>query len=839
MIQKTKFETGLRKFIPNIKFKDVSKGSTSYFKIMNLNERVGLGKNSFRINTDENNLVPGSTVWIDIIDSNGNTIYHEISPIKANDNSRLVIFHIYQDTPPGTATIYIAGRMKYNISNGNAVAYSSDPSDPNYYEIPNIYWAGEISVVPNENNANEIVYINEPKVSIKEVNESYRKINSSTDRKVLFENNTSLDTSRGSNSIASNFNVIPIKETSESNDLDSLIKDPQTTLTTSTTLGTTEYIKTTAVVKITNRKTFIKNDMLGGIFKISDILQYSQLPQDIDPGFVLPDVEYSGSIIKIIDTENIVLDKSFEYDLIYTNNQGSQSKFVVNKFSTNTYSIEYYSSDITLDEKSLESYINISIKDLQPVAGNVNQIEISYKPYGTFGELINLGKFKLNKRNYLVDNTIIVPGKIDIEYLSMWNLPTNGAYNDYWTFTLPAELEKDLTTKFPAGLEISRTDDMVHDFTFELTNTISLPGNVEYSLSGKTFNELSKTAQLDFYISSTEIETDPMIYYRDILPSPEISGYTHIGSINYTTGSLKEFNIFFYLLADSDVKILVKGWSISKISISDLQLNMRNSIGYGPNYHSFKIPLSSFKKDNELIINLNYYNDNLKAKVESVLYGLKFVGKINIEDVKAEIGAKYTWTAYANTPDGKSNFSLTYSDQHYIGTAENKDSPTPSIDADDYVWSLHSTPYSFVVPGISTDQTNDSDWEWTFIDWGTAITGPEFWNDTYNGFKNPHDFTMNVKIDIQLLIDKDSANHGVFKIAILDSVGDEQSARYFKTMPWPGYHMVKLTDFVSVPQNYIVSIQFRSGILGDYVTIKAHGPSMDHGVLNYFSAIQY
>lgn len=837
MIQKTKFETGLRKFVPNIKFKDVSKGSSSYFKIMNLNDRVGLGKNSFRINTDENNLVPGSTVWIDIIDSNGNVIYHEVSPIKANDNSRLIVFYIYQDTPPGTATIYIAGRMKYNILTGTNLPYSSDPSDSDYFEIPNIYWTGEISVVPNENNSNEIVYINEPKVSIQEVNEAYRKINTSAERKVTFENNTALDTSRGTNSLASNFNVIPIKEASESNDLDAIIKDPQTTLTTSTTLGTTEYLKTTAVVKITNRKTYIKNDMLGGIFTILDILQYCQLPQDIDPGFTLPEVDYSASIIKIIDTENIVLDKSFEYTLIYTNTQGNQSKTLINKFSSNTYSIDYYSSDITLDEKSLESYIDINIKGLQPVAGNVNQIEISYKPYGTFGELINLGKFKLNKRNYLVDDTIIVPGKIDIEYLSMWNLPTKDNYDDYWTFNLPAELEKELTTKFPAGLQISRSDSELHNFTFELTNEISLPGEVEYSISGKSFNELSNVAQLDFYISSVDVETDPMIYYRDILPASPISGYTHIGSINYTTGSLKDFNIFFYLLADSDIKILVKGYSIAQISISDLQLNMRNEIGFGPNYHSFKIPLSSFKKDNELIINLNYYNDNIKAKVESVLYGLNFVGKLSIDDVKEEIGAKFTWVAYADSPDGKYNFSTTFADQHFTGIATNKDTPTQSTNATDYTWTSNGPPLTFVAAGIGTDQNNNSATTWSTMAWSTPIKGTEFWNDEYYGFVNSHDYTMPLKVDLQVRIDKDNANDGLIKIAVLNGSGVEQSATYYKTPTVVGRSDIRISTYVSLAPTYIVNIQFRCGTTDD-VTVKAHDTGTV-GVLNYLNISQY
>lgn len=832
MIEKRKFKSELIKYLPKIQYRDISKNSTDYFRVMNLNDRYGLGKNSFRLDINKDNFVQGSTIWIDITDSNGNVIYHEISDLKGNDNTRLVVFYIYATTPPGPAYITIAGRRSH--INGIPELYSINENSKDYYNIPNIYWQSEISIIPNENNFNEIIYESDPIVEISEVTQIYRKPTDPADRKIVFINNDAKDTELGSISIASSGILKNSNDLFESTSGRKKITDPIIDGTkSSSTLFTAQ---SNFSVKITNRASIITDDMIGGRFTINDILNKTTLPNDIDPLFVLPTVNFSSTINKIMDVENIELTDKFSYLLEYKNTSGAINTALINSFNTNEYSIEYFTSDITLEEKSEESYIDIKIKNLQPIAGNVNKIELAYKPYGTFGEVINLGKFNVNTINYFVDFTEIVAGKLDIEYKPIWNLPASVDYNTYWNFTLPS-VAKSLTTKFPKGLDFITSDSDPHDIEINLINGLNLVGNVEYVISGKMFNDTFKETQFDVYVSDINIETDVNLNLRNITPHTKIEGWSYIGSINFATGALQEFKLYFNLLKDNNnLKVKFKGKQVKNVSVSNFKFELRNEIGYSPNYYEFKIPLTSFKKDIELIVFTSYYNDSIKAKVETTNYGLVFTGKLNIDDVKTDIGKSYTWTAYSDAIDGKFNFSTTDDGQRYIGHIYNQYLPTPppSVATDNYVWSLRKYPITFIAPGISTAQSNSSSTVFTVMDWNITIRGSEYWNDTHNAFKNIFSDQVDVVVEFQGRVDKADPNDGLIKFALLDATGSEVQAKHYRMDPFIGPYYVSAHEYFTVPSGYMVNLQFRS-LSTNVVTIMAYGSGSTEGKANYFT----
>ena len=99
---------------------DQSPDSKNYFNITEIPPYLGPGKNSIRIKvSDKDTLAPNSQIRIEVKDSQGNPIYHEVPNLKSTDGSVLVTIWIYTDredetenTATGPATITVIGAAR-------------------------------------------------------------------------------------------------------------------------------------------------------------------------------------------------------------------------------------------------------------------------------------------------------------------------------------------------------------------------------------------------------------------------------------------------------------------------------------------------------------------------------------------------------------------------------------------------------------------------------------------------------------------------------------------------------------------------------------------------------
>jgi hypothetical protein len=66
MIQNHRFATGISKHLVNIPYQDISSTSDNYFNIIDFPDRLYVGKSSFRIKANLDNLVQGSTIYLNI-----------------------------------------------------------------------------------------------------------------------------------------------------------------------------------------------------------------------------------------------------------------------------------------------------------------------------------------------------------------------------------------------------------------------------------------------------------------------------------------------------------------------------------------------------------------------------------------------------------------------------------------------------------------------------------------------------------------------------------------------------------------------------------------------------
>ena len=108
---------------------DQSPDSKDYFNITEIPSYLGPGKNSIRIKvSDKDTLAPNSQIRIEVKDSKGNPIYHEVPNLKSTDGSVLVTIWVYTDreddtenTATGPATITIIGAARASVGSGSGI----------------------------------------------------------------------------------------------------------------------------------------------------------------------------------------------------------------------------------------------------------------------------------------------------------------------------------------------------------------------------------------------------------------------------------------------------------------------------------------------------------------------------------------------------------------------------------------------------------------------------------------------------------------------------------------------------------------------------------------------
>ena len=143
----------------SVLYNDQSEYSPEIFDIKDYPKRLTAGKNIFRFRGNLENLAQNSPLDIEIIDYNGEPIYHEITTYIAEDKSRVVSIYIYPDTSPGPATITLLTEIQR--INGTAVP-------ENWKNVYNAKWSRTVYVNPTLDNESEIIFETLPTVEIEE-----------------------------------------------------------------------------------------------------------------------------------------------------------------------------------------------------------------------------------------------------------------------------------------------------------------------------------------------------------------------------------------------------------------------------------------------------------------------------------------------------------------------------------------------------------------------------------------------------------------------------------------------------------------------------------------------
>jgi len=140
--------------------------NSSYFQIRELRDVFHGGKNAFLIEGSEL-LNPGTEVLVEILDSNGDPIFHQPIPDYAEGKARVISVEIYADTPPGPAEITVLGEAYYN-ENGDDI--------PDQWKgVYNVKWQKRVTIDPLRVNDTKIRLYKNPTLEVTEILAPFRK----------------------------------------------------------------------------------------------------------------------------------------------------------------------------------------------------------------------------------------------------------------------------------------------------------------------------------------------------------------------------------------------------------------------------------------------------------------------------------------------------------------------------------------------------------------------------------------------------------------------------------------------------------------------------------------
>ena len=370
---------------------DTTPTSTKYFRVSDVPQVLQKGKNLLRITAHPTNLVPGSQIFVDVRDSNGNPIYYEIPDYLEEDKSRVISIWIYHDkgednTPNGEAIITLAGIANVD-ENGNVLP------EKHRGKI-NVKWQRVVTVDRNRSNTSEIIFKSDnlPNVIISQSVESYQ------------------------NQPKSN---------------DGLLQTTQT--------GKASYIKSgfSPIVQLTDGTEF-NGEMVGGNIVLSNYTEVAEPQTSIENP--LSSTFYSSSISELLNSTAAKVTTAYttsfqdREDLIHTyTNIGDAD-----------YKITYYQSGSNVTTENFRNFVTLTFNNVDPITGVVDKVKILQKSEGLPGDYELLNEVSVPFSSSLeVKVPIPMKNLKDPKVLKLQYLNSVGSISRTETITTPFVFEGD------------------------------------------------------------------------------------------------------------------------------------------------------------------------------------------------------------------------------------------------------------------------------------------------------------------------------------------------------------------------------------------------------------
>lgn len=553
-------------YIPYIPFKDSVIYSPDYFQIFDIPDRIYLGKSSFKLNINLDNMVLGSRIFIELLDANNDPIYYSISDKQMPDRSKLVTIEIFDTTPNGIAKLYIAGRCKR--FNGVNQPHSAD------VEQPNLLYVHQLLVVNSEITDDEIIFQSEPSAKIELI--QFPLFTTVGRRETTVDNTSSSGHTLRFNKVGP---VEAVKLLETPNGSERIV---------------TQYKHQ---FQLAFKDYFVNASMVGGIITISnlrsrlqaDYPKYNQYILDGNP-HLIPDT-VDGSIISY-GSDHLMVGLDFTLPI-------NVAGYSIDAFSDFDFNLTYISDIEPAASAKEHNYVHLELSNLNLISGYCHDIEVTYKPYNTLLAYASLGRHRIHPQTIF-------------DYYRAPDLIKEWTWSDTPVNTYIPDPASDYFSL--TNLLYTKSDRIHGQPKFKLDNELS-PGAITqvnsivyypilYKLECTIHSHSSLPFTLDFILDSNQIVT-----YQTIAKLSETS--TLLNRVSLDKSNIETVVIYFRPTTTVSARLSIdisQTADFAPMTIENLKITPDYETGINPSIANFFIPIENFKLDVELEFNVKFLN---------------------------------------------------------------------------------------------------------------------------------------------------------------------------------------------------------------------------------------
>ncbi len=595
-------------------FEDKTETSPEYFRITKFPSQLTSGKNLVKLSGHPTNLAINSIVNLQILDYNGDPIYHEILNYIDQDKSRAISIYVYEDTPPGLATMTIIAE---------ATIIDGEPVPPEWQGKPNIKWTKQLPINASTPNSSEIIYERVPELAVGEL------ISTQFDR--VYVNTPTFNSNH-----SQYYKQFPIYTGSSNN-------------------GRVQYIKQSGDPVIILSNALFTSDMVNGTLTVSN--PATPLP---NPNYSISTTPYVTTIKKILSTTTALVDTEYTA-------YSSQSILLhtYTSFANSEFSLQYETTPTYVVTQNSQSFANIQINGLDPNTGDVSDFKLYINNSGTIGDWELINDIALTETNIFTDQlNLIEPSK------SITRFKSQNIINTYWTSSIYQNGSLfDVPILFTSSLLTYSTSSLID--AMKISSSISLNDRASvqvvrikpeyigifheetsYKIVFDAIGTMisSQPPVLSIYVSGSAFYENPTDFFNQTF-TPKFG--KKIGELT-VTGANQRFDdkVFSFESDYTGTGTLMFVVESGQWQVSDVRVTTDNDAGYSPNYTNlYTIIPTKHKSQNQISFKIDYYNINgEKSKQSSYLYGENWEGGNHYIDGDYSLitGSTYASSHYGN-----------------------------------------------------------------------------------------------------------------------------------------------------------------------------------------------
>ncbi len=537
----------------DVYFNDTSATSTEYFQISEFPLRLTSGKNLFKLRGHPTNLKVGGVLNFEVLDYNGVPIYSQVIDYIDEDKSRVIAIYVYEDTSPGDCTITLLAE---------ASTINGLPVPQEWQGRANVKWTKTIPVNPNVSNTSEIIFEQEPIVTVQEL------IGVQLDR--TFPGGVQFPTY---------------------------------------STGTVRFFSYNNQPAVEIQGGTFTSDMSTGTITVTTPINPTPTPN-----YNISTTPYVSTIKKILNPTTALLDR--EYTVL-----SSQSIFphTYNEFANSSFSLTYEVTPTYVETENSQSFAFIEVQGLEPATGDVSRVKVFTNNNGTVGtwELVN--DIELEETEIFVPSTSsLYPDK------SIGVFTSQSIIDTYWQgksyngtqILAPATLTW-TTASIENGMLITSSS-----LNLDATNQV-LIAQIKSNYAGVFLASSSYKVSLDAI--GTSISNEPAKLSIYLSGSSFVQNTTDIFNQEFSTklgkrvgeitiaGTQQRFDdkTFSFEADNSGNATLLLVVEAGQWIVSDIHVTSDNDAGYTPNYTRIKSYINTTHKiNNQINFKVEYYNVN-------------------------------------------------------------------------------------------------------------------------------------------------------------------------------------------------------------------------------------